>query len=133
MNFIDGKWLESQSKETIKVDDPATGEIIGEISCAKKDDVDLAINAAKKSFESRVLVDMPLLTRAKLMRRIADETRKVAKEGGELLCYEKGKTLGAAVNEFDDVAEMFDDFAGLTDKIEEKTIKDTKNEFDYTV
>ena len=133
MNFIDGKWLESQSKETIKVDDPATGEIIGEISCAKKDDVDLAINAAKKSFESRVLVDMPLLARAKLMRRIADETRKVAKEGGELLCYENGKTLGAAVKEFNDVADMFDYYAGLTDKLEGKTIPVSKNVFDYTV
>ena len=133
MNFIDGKWLESQSKETIKVDDPATGEIIGEISCAKKDDVDLAIDAAKKSFESRVLVDMPLLTRAKLMRRIADETRKVAKEGGELLCYENGKTLGAAVKEFNDVADMFDYYAGLTDKLEGKTIPVSKNVFDYTV
>ena len=133
MNFIDGKWLESQSKETIKVDDPATGEIIGEISCAKKDDVDLAINAAKKSFESRVLVDMPLLARAKLMRRIADETRKVAKEGGELLCYENGKTLGAAIKEFNDVADMFDYYAGLTDKLEGKTIPVSKNVFDYTV
>ena len=133
MNFIDGKWLESQSKETIKVDDPATGEIIGEISCAKKDDVDLAIDAAKKSFESRVLVDMPLLARAKLMRRIADETRKVAKEGGELLCYENGKTLGAAVKEFNDVADMFDYYAGLTDKLEGKTIPVSKNVFDYTV
>lgn len=133
MNFIDGKWLESQSKETIKVDDPATGKIIGEISCAKKDDVDLAIDAAKKSFESRVLVDMPLLARAKLMRRIADETRKVAKEGGELLCYENGKTLGAAVKEFNDVADMFDYYAGLTDKLEGKTIPVSKNVFDYTV
>ena len=133
MNFIDGKWLESQSKETIKVDDPATGKIIGEISCAKKDDVDLAVNAAKKSFESRVLVDMPLLARAKLMRRIADETRKVAKEGGELLCYENGKTLGAAVKEFNDVADMFDYYAGLTDKLEGKTIPVSKNVFDYTV
>ena len=133
MNFIDGKWIESQSKETIKVDNPATGKIIGEISCAKKDDVDLAINAAKKSFESRVLVDMPLLARAKLMRRIADETRKVAKEGGELLCYENGKTLGAAVKEFNDVADMFDYYAGLTDKLEGKTIPVSKNVFDYTV
>ena len=133
MNFINGEWLESQSKETIKVDDPATGKIIGEISCAKKDDVDLAINAAKKSFESRVLVDMPLLARAKLMRRIADETRKVAKEGGELLCYENGKTLGAAVKEFNDVADMFDYYAGLTDKLEGKTIPVSKNVFDYTV
>tara|TARA_A100001011_G_scaffold342308_1_gene375743 strand:- start:550 stop:1983 length:1434 start_codon:yes stop_codon:yes gene_type:complete len=132
-NFIDGKWIENEKKETIKVDDPATGKIIGEIDCAKKTEVDLAVEAAKKSFESRVLVDMPLMTRAKLMRRIADETRKVAKEGGELLCYENGKTLGAAVKEFNDVADMFDYYAGLTDKLEGKTIPVSKNVFDYTV
>ena len=132
-NFIDGKWIESEKKETIKVDDPATGKIIGEIACAKKTEVDLAVDAAKKSFESRVLVDMPLMNRVKLMRRIADETRKVAKEGGELLCYENGKTLGAAVKEFNDVADMFDYYAGLTDKLEGKTIPVSKNVFDYTV
>ena len=132
-NFIDGKWIDSESKETIKVDDPATGKVIGEISCAKKTEVDLAINAARKSYNSRILVDMPLLSRAKLMRKIADETRKVAKEGGELLCYENGKTLGAAVKEFNDVADMFDYYAGLTDKLEGKTIPVAKNVFDYTV
>ena len=132
-NFIDGKWIESESKETIKVDDPANGKIIGEISCAKKTEVDLAVDAARRSFESRVLVDMPLLARAKLMRRIADETRKIAKEGGELLCYENGKTLGAAVKEFNDVADMFDYYAGLTDKLEGKTIPVSTNVFDYTV
>jgi len=132
-NFIDGEWIESESKETIKVDDPANGKVIGEISCAKKNEVDLAVDAARRSFESRVLVDMPLLTRAKLMRRIADETRKIAKEGGELLCYENGKTLGAAVKEFNDVADMFDYYAGLTDKLEGKTIPVSTNVFDYTV
>ena len=30
-NFIDGKWIDAEKKETIKVDDPATGKIIGEI------------------------------------------------------------------------------------------------------
>ena len=132
-NFIDGKWIESESKETIKVDDPANGKVIGEISCAKKNEVDLAVDVARRSFESRVLVDMPLLARAKLMRRIADETRKIAKEGGELLCYENGKTLGAAVKEFNDVADMFDYYAGLTDKLEGKTIPVSTNVFDYTV
>ena len=132
-NFIDGKWIESESKETIKVEDPANGKVIGEISCAKKNEVDLAVDAARRSFESRVLVDMPLLARAKLMRRIADETRKIAKEGGEVLCYENGKTLGAAVKEFTDVADMFDYYAGLTDKLEGKTIPVSTNVFDYTV
>ena len=63
-NFIDGEWIESESKEAIKVDDPANGKIIGERSCAKKKEVDLAVDAARRSYESRLLVDMPLLARA---------------------------------------------------------------------
>lgn len=119
-NFINNKWIESESKETIKVDDPSNGKIIGEISCAKKNEVDLAVEAAKNSYNSRVLVDMPLLSRAKLMRKIAEETRKVSKEGGELLCYENGKNIASAIKEFNDVADMFDYYAGLTDKLEGK-------------
>jgi len=132
-NYINGKWLESESKEVIQVDDPATAKIIGKISCAKKNEVDLAVAAAKLSFNSRILVDMPILQRAKLMRRIADETRKVANEGGKILCYENGKALGSAIKEFNDVADMFDYYAGLTDKLEGKTIPVSSTIFDYTV
>ena len=132
-NYIDGKWLESESKDIIQVDDPATGKIIGEISCAKKNEVDFAVSAAKTAFNSRLLVDMPLLERAKLMHRIADETRKIADEGGKMLCYENGKMLGSAIKEFNDVADMFDYYAGLTDKLEGKTIPVSTTVFDYTV
>ena len=132
-NYIDGKWLESESKDIIQVDDPATGKIIGEISCAKKNEVDLAVSAAKAAFNSRVLVDMPLLERAKLMHRIADETRKIADEGGKMLCYENGKMMGSAIKEFNDVADMFDYYAGLTDKLEGKTIPVSNSVLDYTV
>ena len=132
-NYIDGKWIESESKEIIQVDDPSNGKIIGEISCAKKTEVDLAVSAAKNAFNSRVLVDMPILERAKLMHRIAEETRKVANEGGKMLCYENGKALGSAIKEFNDVADMFDYYAGLTDKLEGKTIPVSPTVFDYTV
>jgi len=132
-NYIDGKWIESESKETIQVDDPSNGKIIGEISCAKKTEVDLAVSAAKNAFSSRVLVDMPILERAKLMHRIAEETRKVANEGGKMLCFENGKALGSAIKEFNDVADMFDYYAGLTDKLEGKTIPVSPTVFDYTV
>ena len=132
-NYINGRWMDSLSKEKIQVEDPATTNIIGEIACAKNEDVDLAVDAAKKSFDSRILVDMPILERAKLMRRIAEETRKIAKEGGTILCYENGKTLGAAIKEFNDVADMFDYYAGLTDKLEGKTIPVSNGVLDYTV
>ena len=132
-NYIDGQWLESETKEIIQVDDPATGKVIGEISCAQKNEVDLAVSAAKKAFKSRILVDMPLLDRAKLMHRIADETRKIADDGGKMLCYENGKMLSSAIKEFNDVADMFDYYAGLTDKLEGKTIPVSPTIFDYTV
>ena len=132
-NYINGKWLDSLSNDKIEVEDPATTNIIGEIACAKSAEVDLAVEAAKKSFESRILIDMPILERAKLMRKIADETRKIAKEGGTILCYENGKSIQAAIKEFNDVADMFDYYAGLTDKLEGKTIPVSNTVLDYTV
>ena len=117
-NYINGKWLDSLSNDKIEVEDPATTNIIGEIACAKSTEVDLAVEAAKKSFESRILIDMPILERAKLMRKIADETRKIAKEGGTILCYENGKSIQAAIKEFND--EMTSAFNQLKSKEDER-------------
>ena len=132
-NYIDGKWVDSNSGKTIAVDNPATEKVIGEIACATNADVDIVVEAAKKSFKNRSLVDMPIMDRARLMHKIADETRKVAKEGGMLLCYENGKALSGAIKEFNDVADTFDYYAGLTDKLEGKTIPVANGILDYTV
>ena len=74
-NYINNKWVGSSSGKTIAVDNPATEKVIGEIACATNADVDIAIEAAKKSFQNRSLVDMPIMDRARLMHKIADETR----------------------------------------------------------
>tara|TARA_Y100000590_G_scaffold364865_1_gene423443 strand:- start:450 stop:1883 length:1434 start_codon:yes stop_codon:yes gene_type:complete len=132
-SYIDGKWIDSSSGKTIKVDNPATGEIIGEVACATNKDVDMAVESAKKSFESRILVDMNPMDRAKLMRRIADELRNVSKEAGKLLCYENGKLLSGAEYEFVDAANYFDYYGGLTDKLEGQSIPVSKNVIDYTL
>jgi acyl-CoA reductase-like NAD-dependent aldehyde dehydrogenase len=132
-SYIDGKWIDSQSKETIKVDNPATGKIIGEIACAKNEDVELAVESAKKSFNSKVLVDMHPMERSKLMKKIAEELRKVSKEAGKLLCFENGKPLAGAEYEFVDAANYFDYYGGLTDKLEGQTIPVAKGVIDYTV
>ena len=121
-SYIDGKWLDSVTGKTIKVDDPASEKIIGEIACATNPDVDMAVEAARNSFNTRILVDMPPLERAKLMRKIANELRNVSKEAGKLLCYENGKPLAGAEYEFVDAANYFDYYGGLTDKLEGKTI-----------
>ena len=132
-HYINGEWIDSTGNEIIAVVNPATEEIIGEISAANKDDIDLAVAAAKSAYESRVLVDMNPMERAKLMRGIADELRKISKDGGALLCAENGKLLGASEYEFLDAANYFDYYSGLTDKIEGQTIPVNNQVMDYTL
>ena len=132
-HYINGEWIDSTGNELIAVVNPATEEVIGEISAANKDDIDLAVEAAKSAYESRVLVDMNPMERAKLMRGIADELRKISKDGGALLCAENGKLLGASEYEFLDAANYFDYYSGLTDKIEGQTIPVNNQVMDYTL
>ena len=132
-HYINGEWIDSTGNELIAVVNPATEEVIGEISAANKDDIGRAVVAAKAAYDSRVLVDMNPMERAKLMRSIADELRKVSKDGGALLCEENGKLLGASEYEFLDAANYFDYYSGLTDKIEGQTIPVNNQVMDYTL
>ena len=42
----------SCSKESLEIINPATEEVIGKVSHARKEDLDIALNAAEKAFDS---------------------------------------------------------------------------------
>ena len=46
--FIDGKWQQSEGKETYDVINPATEEVIGKAPKASSKDVDKALKSAEK-------------------------------------------------------------------------------------
>ena len=48
--YIDGKWVTPKSEEEIKVINPATEEECAAISLGNKEDVDIAVKAAKKAY-----------------------------------------------------------------------------------
>ncbi len=50
--LIDGKWVEAKSGKTFEVEDPATQEIIAHVPAGDKADIDLAVKAARKAFET---------------------------------------------------------------------------------
>ncbi len=50
--YISGKWVEPNSKEEIKVINPATEENCAVISLGNKEDVDLAVNSAKEAYST---------------------------------------------------------------------------------
>lgn len=50
--FIEGQWQDAQSGARRKVFDPATGKVIAEVADGDQADVDKAVSAARKSFDS---------------------------------------------------------------------------------
>jgi len=50
--YINGKWVESDSKERIEIINPANEELIGHITSGTKDDINEAVLAASDAFET---------------------------------------------------------------------------------
>ncbi len=49
--FVDGAWVDARSGRTFETRNPATGEVIGVVPRAEAEDVELAVQAARRAFE----------------------------------------------------------------------------------
>ncbi|MCO5160232.1 MAG: aldehyde dehydrogenase [Mesorhizobium sp.] len=70
--FIDGEFKPVENRKLMPVIAPATGDTIAHVVEAGVDDVDLAIRAARRAFESDEWGGMALRTRVRLVNRLAD-------------------------------------------------------------
>jgi len=132
-NFINGKFIDSISKENIPIINPANQKVVGNIDQALDDEINLAFESAKKAFDKRILLDMDPKKKSNMMRAIATKLREYKNEGGKLLSQENGKTVAQCIDEFNGAADTFDFYAGMTDKIQNKLIPSGKDTFNYVV
>ena len=132
-NFINGKFVDSISKEKISIINPANQKVVGKIDQALDDEINLAFESAKKAFDKRILLDMHPKEKSNMMRAIATKLREYKNEGGKLLSQENGKTVSQCIDEFKGAADTFDFYAGMTDKIQNKLIPSGKDTFNYVV
>ena len=107
--FIAGQWLDAADGRTLAVHNPATGKEIGRVAQAGKADLDLALAAAQKGFET--WRDMTAAERSKIMRRAADLMRQRAGDIARLLTQEQGKPLAEAKGEAMAAADIIEWFA----------------------
>ncbi len=107
--FIAGTWQDAADGKTIAVHNPSTGKEIGRVAHAGKADLDRALEAAQKGFET--WRDMPAIERAKIMRRAAGLMRERAEAIGRILTQEQGKPLPEAKIEAMAAADIIDWFA----------------------
>src|SRR5438270_13686948 len=70
--FIGGQWLPAQSGKTFDTINPATEETIASVAEGDAADIDLAVKAARKAFESGDWPKMDARDRGRLLNKLAD-------------------------------------------------------------
>ncbi len=104
--YIDGEWLGPEGRKTGNVVNPATGDTIGTLPHASKADLDRALDAAARGFQSWRKVSPN--ERAKVLRKAGELIRERADRIATLMTLEEGKTLGESKMEVLSSAEIFE-------------------------
>jgi len=107
--FLNGEWRDSLSKETLEIINPATEEVIGKVSHARKEDLDLALKGAENAFNEWRHVSA--YDRSKILRKAADIVRSRADQIATLMTLEQGKPLAEAKGETLGAADSIDWYA----------------------
>jgi succinate-semialdehyde dehydrogenase / glutarate-semialdehyde dehydrogenase len=107
--FIDGRWQDAAEGRSLAVLNPATGEEIGRVAHAGRADLDRALDAAQRGFET--WRDYTPAQRSKIMRKAAGLMRERADEIARLLTQEQGKILAEAKTETNAAGDTIEWFA----------------------
>ena len=95
--LINNEWQDAEGGKTIDVLNPATGQVIGTVAHASKQDLDRALDAAQQGFE--VWRKTPAIERAAIMRKAAELFAARNEEVARVLTQEQGKPLAEARGE----------------------------------
>ena len=115
--FIDGEWVNSESKKSFKTLNPETNEPWALVPEASAKDVDKAVKAAQKAFEGEWPKLFPR-ERGKFLRKIGNKLRENAEFLGKIETTDTGKLFKETNKQANYIAEYYDYYAELADKIE---------------
>ncbi|WP_339686993.1 aldehyde dehydrogenase family protein [Gimesia maris] len=131
--LIDGKWVDAISGKTFATINPATEEVIAEVAEGDAADIDLAVKAARKAFESGPWSKMDARDRGRLIYRLADLIEENIEELAALESLDNGKPIrDSRAADLPLVIDCLRYYAGWADKIEGTTIPIRGNHFCYT-
>jgi phenylacetaldehyde dehydrogenase len=122
-HLINGVWVPASSGSSFATHDPANGRYLADLAEGTVADVDAAVEAARRAFESSTWRGMTPALRGRMLWRIADAIDAHADELAELETLDQGKPLKTArFAEIPAAAEQFRFYAGFATKILGSTI-----------
>ncbi|WP_169976025.1 aldehyde dehydrogenase family protein [Tautonia rosea] len=131
--LINGQWRDSLSGKTFETINPATEEVIAQVAEGDAADIDLAVKAARKAFDTGPWRTMDARDRGRLLNKLADLMESQIDELAALESLDNGKPLSEARNgDLPLVVDCLRYYAGWADKIHGQTIPIRGNFFSYT-
>ena len=129
--YINGEWVDSSSGKKIQTLNPENNEVWAIVPEANEKDVDKAVQSAQNAFENSWSILHPR-DRAKYLRLIADQLRENAEHLGKIETIDTGKIYRETKTQANYIAEYYDYFAGLADKVEGTVVPIDKPDMQVT-
>lgn len=131
--FINNEFLPSKSNETLEVIDPASNAYITQVYSAGEEDVDYAVQVARKAFK-QVWKYKSGDKRGELLFKLADLIEKNIDTLATIEAWDSGKVYKAeSYPNIQLAAKTFKYYGGWADKTGGKTIEVGPNKFAYTL
>lgn len=132
-NFIDGEWVPAVSGKTIETINPATGEALTHFAESDKPDVDRAVAAARRAFESLEWSGISPHARTHILLRMADSIEQHADELAALETLDNGMPTWFSTAVVKMTVDTFRYYAGWPTKILGTTVPSDASSFIYTL
>jgi acyl-CoA reductase-like NAD-dependent aldehyde dehydrogenase len=114
--LIGGAWRDAGDGATYEDRNPATGALLAGVAEATRGDLDAAVGAARKAFDTGKWASMPASRRGKIVAKMAQLIGERAKELALLEVRDNGKAIGTAKGEMGAIVDCFEFYAGAATK-----------------
>src|SRR5438477_12719106 len=121
-HYIAGKQVPAAAEARFEGLDPGTNRPSARVASGGKEDVDAAVDAARRAFESPDWRDLDPSKRGRFLWLLGQQVRDRFEELSRLESLNVGKPLREAKGDVAYVYELFEYYAGVADKIEGDTI-----------
>ncbi|HEY7940828.1 MAG TPA: aldehyde dehydrogenase family protein [Candidatus Limnocylindrales bacterium] len=121
-NWIDGRWQAPAGGAWLEVEDPADATPFSRIPASADADVDLAVAAARRTFQAGTWSRITPSERGRVMWTLASLIRANAEALASLEVRDSGKPIREAREDMAGVADIFEFYAGMASKIVGQTM-----------
>src|SRR5262249_7038316 len=131
--IIGGKRMPAAEGRTYDTLNPATGEVLARVADAGPEDVNRAVDAARKAFDEGPWPRLAAPRRARVLYKVAALITERTNELATLESQNCGKTIRDATAEVKGIAMCFEYYAGAVTKLMGETIPVMGSGLDFTL